>query len=59
MLAEVVDYHSTETVKDFAALQIRSYISEPKRGRRKCNTRGEMPPMPTADGYGESEAASY
>ena len=28
-------YHSTETVKDFAALQIRSYISEPKRGRRK------------------------
>ncbi len=37
-MAEVVadkGYHSTETVKDFAALQIRSYISEPKRGRRK------------------------
>ena len=35
-MAEVVadkGYHSTETV--FAALQIRSYISEPKRGRRK------------------------
>jgi transposase len=28
-------YHSTETVKDFQTLQIRSYISEPKRGRRK------------------------
>ena len=63
-MAEVVadkGYHSTETVKDFAALQIRSYISEPKRGRRKWkgNIEGEMPPMPTADGYGESEAASY
>lgn len=37
-MAEVVadkGYHSTQTVKDFQALQIRSYISEPKRPRRK------------------------
>jgi transposase len=27
-------YHSNETMTDFAELQIRSYVSEPKRGRR-------------------------
>ena len=28
-------YHSTSTMKDFKALDLRSYVSEPDRGRRK------------------------
>ena len=28
-------YHSTSTMKDFKALDIRSYVSEPERGGRK------------------------
>lgn len=38
-LKEVVadkGYHSTERVVDLERLGVRSYISEPKRGRRRC-----------------------
>jgi transposase len=32
-------YHSNEVLEDLAALQIRSYISEPERGRRRWRNR--------------------
>ena len=56
-LAEVVadkGYHSNETMVAFAELDLRSYVSEPDRGRR--TGRGRRRPgtrsMPIGDGFG-------
>src|SRR5213593_2392146 len=64
-LAELVTdkgYHSNETMVDLQEFKIRSYISEPKRGRRNwtgARQQNAMPFMPIAGGFEASAAKAY
>ena len=64
-LAELVTdkgYHSNETMVDLKEFKIRSYISEPKRGRRNwtgARQQNAMPFMPIAGGFEASAAKAY
>ena len=55
-------YHSTATMKDFKARDLRSYVSEPDRGRRKWKGDLEgfwMPFTRIGGGFGESADVDY
>ena len=63
-LSEIVadkGYHSNDTMTAFKDLGIRSYISEPDRGRRnwKGKPPNNRPSTPTGDGSEVSGASGY
>ena len=45
-------YHSTQRMVDLDAVGLRSYVSEPRRGKRLLRQRGERLERPCAHLYG-------